>query len=184
MYGRKEVDMQPTKRVTKELSATPDSLRAFVNKAISDDATIAALEKDPVGTLRAAGVGLDKDLPQADRDRFVKSIKQLHDQVSKGTLSREAAYLTVFHPAGLSAYQTYDTESHTYANVNFHQQAYTESHTHIGRDSSFKGLDVTKTKQEVISPLLSRIDLIKVTEVIERAPQKVTKTTSAKTTIR
>lgn len=147
-------------RLSFELPMVPYSLRAFVEKAVSDDRFMMSFVESPGSALRAAGVPVDADcLTKSDTDRLRDVLGKLRNLVATGKLAKDFRFEDVFVIANPVAYQEQHSTSESYAYQNFDhsqsgQSSENKSHTEGGIKTDFAKSGLGRI-EDIFAPLIS-----------------------------
>jgi hypothetical protein len=149
-----------TARLSFELPMVPFSLRAFVERAVSDDRLMMSFVESPGNALRAAGVPISADcLTKSDTDRLKDVLGRMRNLVAAGKLARDFRFEDVFVIASPVAYQEQRSTSESYAYTNFDhsqdgQSSENKSHTEGGIKTDFAKSGLGRI-EDIFAPMIS-----------------------------
>jgi len=165
-------------RLSFELPMVPFSLRAFVERAVSDDRFMMSFVESPGNALRAAGVPVDVDcLTRTDTDRLRDVLGKLRNLVAAGKLSKDFRFEDVFVIANPVAYQEQHSTSESYAYQNFDhsqdgQSSENKSHTEGGIKTDFSKSGLGRV-EDIFAPLISPGALAAISALMQAKAQTI-----------
>lgn len=160
-------------RISFELPVVPYALRAFIEKAVTDDRTRMSFVESPGNALRAAGVPMQvEDLTKDDTDRLLGVIGNLRALIENDKIASDFRFEDVFKIASQDGYQEQRSSSEAYAETNFdHSQ---EGHSAENKSSSEGGIKDNFSKaglgrriDDISAPLISPGDLASITALMQ-----------------
>jgi hypothetical protein len=154
--------MANSSRLSFDLPAVPNSLRAFIEAAVKDQRLMLAFVESPVTALRASGVPIKTDcLVKADCDRLVRVLGKLRNLVASGKIAKDFRFEEVFTIGANVEYEQTKSSTDSYIEKNFDHS--TEGHDSEQKSSTEEGIKTNfqpfglpqQIGDEIIAPLLS-----------------------------
>jgi len=164
---------QKSDRVNFALPVVPQSLKAFIEKAVNNQRFMLAFVESPLSALHGAGVPVRADrLTQTDFDRFILVLGRLRNLVANGTIPKNFQYEAVFTIGADVEYEQTNTSSDSYCTQNFDHSVdgstcEQTSSTETGIQTNFSGGVSEQVGDDIIAPLLSPGNLAAIATLME-----------------
>jgi len=161
-------------RISFDLPAVPYALRAFIERAVTDERVMLSFVESPGTALRAAGVPIDMScLTRGDCDRLTLVLGRLRNLVASGNIKKDFRFEQVFTIGATVEYQEQTSHSESYAAHNFDhsqdgQTAENKSSTEGGIKDDFSKAGLgRKDFGDIVAPLINPGDLAAITALMQ-----------------
>jgi hypothetical protein len=164
-------------RISFALPIVPQSLRAFVEKAATNQRFLAAFFESPLAALHGAGVPIRPEgLTQQDFDRWFTVLGNLQKLVASGKIAKDFQFEQVFKIGRSATYESANASTHSASNVTFdHSTAGTSAFSKAGtRQGISAGFPVAglsthpgQLGDQIIAPLLSPAHLATIATLMQ-----------------